>query len=169
MCFQLFCVFVSKATHSVSVKTRNFRGSCFSRYRDIRRGGKMHRYYIWQLAVRARYMPKLLKSAEWWYTWIPKCQVTVVYWNAMYMTNTQATSCNSNQIIHYQEVQLSPRDRTMRRVSWNLANCHTSVQKLLVRQILNKSKLWSWRVTVGKCVINMCTQPWPDRVASTVL
>ena len=64
MCFQLFCVFVRKATYSVSVKTRNFRGSCFSRYRDIRRGGKMHRYYIWQLAVRARNMPKLLKSAD---------------------------------------------------------------------------------------------------------
>ena len=34
----------------------------------------------------------------------------------------------------------------MRRVSWNLANCHATVQKLLVRQIVNKSKLWSWRV-----------------------
>jgi len=29
-----------------------------------------------------------------------------------------------------------------------------------VRQVLNKSKLWSWRVKVGRCVINMCTQPW---------
>ena len=32
-----------------------------------------------------------------------------------------------------QEAQLSP----MRRVSWNLANCHATVQKLLVRQGLN--------------------------------
>jgi len=47
-----------------------------------------------------------------------------------------------------QEAQLSPRDLAMRRVSWNLANCHTTVQKLLVRQVLKKSKLWSWRVTV---------------------
>ena len=67
-----------------------------------------------------------------------------------------------------QEAQLS-MDRAMRRVSWNLANCHATVQKLLVRQIVNKSELWSWRVTVGRCVINMCTQPWRDRVASTVL
>ena len=44
-----------------------------------------------------------------------------------------------------QEAQLLQRDRTMRRVSWNLANCHATVQKLLVRQVLNKSKLWSWR------------------------
>ena len=35
-----------------------------------------------------------------------------------------------------QEAQLSPRDRMMRCVSWNLANCHATVQKLLVRQVL---------------------------------
>jgi len=67
-----------------------------------------------------------------------------------------------------QEAQLSPMDRAMHRVSWNLAYCHATVQKLLVRQVLNKSKLWSWRVTVDRCVINMCTQPWRDRVASIV-
>ena len=38
----------------------------------------------------------------------------------------------------------------MLRVSWNLANCHETVQKLLVRQVLNKLKLWSWRVIVGQ-------------------
>jgi len=54
-------------------------------------------------------------------------------------------------------------------VAWNLANCHATVQKLLVRQVLNKSKLWSWRVTVSRCVINMYTQPWCNRVASIVL
>ena len=68
-----------------------------------------------------------------------------------------------------QEAPLSPRDRTMRRVSWNLANCHATVQKLLVRQVVNKSKLWSWKVKVGWCVINMCTQPWCVRVAFIVL
>ena len=35
-----------------------------------------------------------------------------------------------------QEAQLSPRDRAMRRVNWNLANCHATVQKLLIRQVL---------------------------------
>jgi len=79
-----------------------------------------------------------------------------------YLENTSHTN-------NGQEAQLSPRDRAMRRVSWNLANCHATVQKVLVRQVLNKSKLWRWRVTVGRCVINMCTQPWRDRVASTVL
>jgi len=49
-------------------------------------------------------------------------------------------------------------DRAMRRVSWNLASCDATVQKLLVRQVLNKSKLWSWSVTVGRCVINMCNK-----------
>ena len=68
-----------------------------------------------------------------------------------------------------QEAQLSPKDRAMRRVSWNLANCHATAEKLLVRQVLNKSKLWSWRVKVGRCVINMCTQPWRIRVAFVVL
>jgi len=68
-----------------------------------------------------------------------------------------------------QEAQLSQRDRAMRRVSWNLANCHATVQKLLVRQVLNKLNLRSWRVTVGQCVINMCTQPWHDQVACIVL
>ena len=72
---------------------------------------------------------------------------------------------------YWQGAQLSPRDRAMRRVSWNLANCYATVQKLLVglRQVLKKSKLWSWRVTVGRCVINMCIQPWRDRVAFIVV
>ena len=38
-----------------------------------------------------------------------------------------------------QEAQLSPRDRAMRRVNRNLANCHATVQKLLIRQVLTKS------------------------------
>ena len=69
----------------------------------------------------------------------------------------------------WQEAQLSPRDRAMHRVSWNLANCHATVQKLLVRQVLDKSKVWSWRSSWRQCVINMCTQPWRDRVAFIVL
>ena len=68
-----------------------------------------------------------------------------------------------------QEVQLSPMDRAMRRVGWNVANCHATVQKLLVRQVLNKSKLWSWRDKVGRCVINMCTPSWRVRFAFIVL
>ena len=65
--------------------------------------------------------------------------------------------CDQFRLQYYnvslQEARLSPRDRAMLRVSWNLVNCHATVQKLLVRQVLNKSKLGSWRVTMGQCVI----------------
>jgi len=37
-----------------------------------------------------------------------------------------------------QEAQLSPSDRAMRLVSSNLASCHATVQKLLIRQVLTK-------------------------------
>jgi len=37
-----------------------------------------------------------------------------------------------------QAAQLSPSDRAMRLVSSNLANCHATVQKLLIRQVLTK-------------------------------
>ena len=36
-----------------------------------------------------------------------------------------------------------PRDASCH---WNLVSCHATVQKLLVRQDLNKSKSWSWGV-----------------------
>ena len=35
-----------------------------------------------------------------------------------------------------QEAHLSPSNRAMRLVSSNLANCHATVQKLLIRQVL---------------------------------
>jgi len=59
-----------------------------------------------------------------------------------------------------------------RTASCQLKSCQlprNSAETILVRQVLNKSKLWSWRVTVGQCVINMCTQTWRDRVAFIVL
>ena len=37
-----------------------------------------------------------------------------------------------------QEAQLSPSDHAMRLVSSNLASCHATVQKLLIRQVLTK-------------------------------
>jgi len=85
--------------------------------------------------------------------------------------NTRRCCTISCDCQHRQYDQLSPRDRAMRCVSWNYANCHATGQKLLVRQVMNKSKLRSWRVKVGRCVslINMCTQPWRIRVAFIVL
>jgi len=47
------------------------------------------------------------------------------------------TACIERREVQ-QKAQLSPRDRAMRRVSLNLVNCHATVQKLLVRQVLNQ-------------------------------
>ena len=114
-------------------------------------------------------LTKLRKVYCWVYKWIFFTSVNI------WQSYKQEAGC----LVHFvclatillHEAQLSPRDRAMGRVSWNLASCHATVQKLLVRQVLNKSKLWSWRVTLGRRVglINMCTQPWRDRVASIVL
>jgi len=62
--------------------------------------------------------------------------------------------------VFIQEAQLSPRDRAMRRVNWNLASCDATVQKLLIRQVLTISMVWSWRFSCRRCVI--------DNVHSTV-
>ena len=67
-----------------------------------------------------------------------------------------------------QEVQLLPSDRAMRLVGSNLANYHATVQKLLIRQVLTKPIVWSWRFSWRQCVINVCTQPRRDRVALIV-
>jgi len=66
-----------------------------------------------------------------------------------------------HQFSYIQEAQLSPRDRAMRRVNWNLANCHATVQKLLIWQVLTKSMVWSWRFSRRQCVI--------DNVHSTMM
>ena len=52
-----------------------------------------------------------------------------------------------------QEAPLSLSDRAMRLVSSNLANYHATVQKLLTRQVLTKSMVWSWRFSQRQCVI----------------
>jgi len=57
-------------------------------------------------------------------------------------------------VFYKQEAQLSPRDRAMRRVNWNLANCHATVQKLLIREALTESMIWSWRLSRRQCVID---------------
>jgi len=62
------------------------------------------------------------------------CTVASVLYNIHHLT-----------VFFKQEAQLSQRDRTMYRVNWNLANCHATVQKLLIRQLLTKSMAWSWR------------------------
>jgi len=52
-----------------------------------------------------------------------------------------------------QEAQLSPRDRAMRRVSWNLANRQATAHKLLVRQVLNQlSAVANWTARQNRAV-----------------
>jgi len=68
----------------------------------------------------------------------------------------------------------SPGHRAVKRVCVCVCVCVCAMQHCRnylynKSQVLNKSKLWSWRVVVGQCGINMCTQPWRDLVASTVL
>ena len=46
------------------------------------------------------------------------------------------TDTNALDRRRWQEAQLSPRNRAMRRVSWNIVNCRATVQKLLLRQVL---------------------------------
>jgi len=70
-----------------------------------------------------------------------------------------------------QEAQLSPSDRAMRLVSSNLANYHATVQKLLIRQVLPKPMVWSWRFSSRQCVTNkpttveLCISPVYRRLA----
>ena len=70
-----------------------------------------------------------------------------------------------------QEAQLSPRDRAMRLVSSNLANYHATVRKLLIRQVLTKPMVFSWRFSWRQCVINkpttveLCISPVYRRLA----
>jgi len=54
-----------------------------------------------------------------------------------YQSVRHGTTPPHPQII-VQEAQLSPSDRAMRLISSNLASCHATVQKLLLRQVLTK-------------------------------
>jgi len=52
--------------------------------------------------------------------------------------STSLHSSSKARDVQKQDAQLSPSDRAMRLVSSNLANCHATVQKLLIRQVLTK-------------------------------
>ena len=92
--------------------------------------------------------------------WRPQfLEMAVIRWRLMSKHCSFATSSAQQQSVcciklNWQEAQLSPRDRAMRRVNWNLANCHATVQKLLLRQVLTKSMVWSWRFSRRQCVID---------------
>ena len=50
----------------------------------------------------------------------------------MLRSNSQSLGNPCGQFLRRQEAQLSPSYRAMRLVSSNLANCHATVQKLLI-------------------------------------
>ena len=76
-------------------------------------------------------------------------------WGNLAVIHSQAAL--SIIIVVKQEAPLSPRDRAMRLVSSNLANYHATVQKILIRQVLTKPMVLSWRFTWRQCVINKPT------------
>ena len=61
--------------------------------------------------------------------------------------------CQTTDLLFRQEAELSPSDHAMCLVSSNLANYHATVQKLLIRQVLTKPMVWSWRFSWRQCVI----------------
>jgi len=75
-----------------------------------------------------------------------KCKLTCIRWPKKLDYRFKSTSMRPFKI---REAQLSPRDRAMRRVNWNLANCHATVQKLLIRQVLTKSMVYEVGDLVG--------------------
>jgi len=61
----------------------------------------------------------------------------------------------------WQEAQLSPRNRAMRRISWNIASCHATVQKLLLRQVLNQvSAVANWLARQNRAVDRAWRSVW---------
>ena len=61
-----------------------------------------------------------------------------VYFSKRFVDESTNISSNFFSVLFEQEAQLSPSDRAMRLVSSNFANCHATVQKLLIRQVLIK-------------------------------
>jgi len=75
-------------------------------------------------------------------------------------------SWRHTQVTRSSAIAEEPRD-----ASYQLKSCqlpHNSAETTGTTST-EQSKLWSWKVTVGQGVINMCTQPWRDRLTSTVL
>ena len=101
-----------------------------------------------------------------WVRWYQKGKISqeiMGFWDGSGISWTickQSAPC-SRQITtptphHSSDKKLSYRRGTaaMRRLNWNLANCHATVQKLLIRQVLTKSMVWSWRFSRRQCVID---------------
>ena len=86
-------------------------------------------------------------------TWPRITTVVIIKKATVSKSQNVKDSSHANNYLR-QEAQLSPRYRAMRRVNWNLASCHATVQKLLIRQVLTKSMVWSWRFSRRQCAID---------------
>ena len=56
-------------------------------------------------------------------------------YGAIFSANAACVACKKNKKLSYRR---GTARIAMRRVSWNLANCHATVHKLLVRQVMNQ-------------------------------
>jgi len=78
--------------------------------------------------------------------------VGITLWYVCLLHSSTSTSLFGNKKLSYR------RGTTQWVVSVEILPIAT--QQCSTTKVLNKSKLWSWRVKVGRCVVNMCTQPW---------
>jgi len=91
--------------------------------------------------------------------------------NQPFTYNFARPSCSP--ILTSSAIAERPRDASCQLKSCQLprnsaeTTCTTSPKQIEVMKL--DSNFMCWRVTVRQCVINMCTQPWRDRVASIVL
>jgi len=154
MCFcvivycTLFVIAYFITTHNVNVKCRRQHSiqqrSHFVYLEDISQfalpnGICWHKHLVirhttWRGIIRDQRRPRQKKHR----ILVCSAKLTVALYTVRAFHPRSGSGLNSDG----QEAQLSLRDRAMRRVSWNLANCHATVQKLLVRQVLNQVQLY---------------------------
>jgi len=121
-----------------------------------------HRNRRWN--VPTRYVRESMRAWTLGASFLSMCAGTVLIVTANEMRkcwvkvlSVRTPACLSVCLSHAlssQEPRLLPRDSAMRRVGWNLANCHATVQKLLVRQVLNHvSAVANWPVRQNRAVV----------------
>jgi len=103
-------------------------------------------------------------NADPWYLSVFTSKLSLLAWTCQ---STILVPMYLNITSHsLQEAQLSLRDHAMRRVNWNLANFHATVQ--CRNYLYDKSWPNRWYevgdLVGGNAWYTMCTQPWRDRV-----
>jgi len=123
---------------------------------------------IWVTCKISTYL-MMMYYGKWVMYFVVNFQDVPLMWRFRYLNRTACVCMALLYGVAIQEAPLSPSDHAMRLVSSNLASCHATVQKLLIR------KSWpNWWYELGVIVRGnvswiMCTQPWRDRVGSHCL